>query len=211
MLRPAAYVVLVVVGLALTVLGFVQFTDTFEEARAYRATPVCAPAAKPGDDCVTLESGRVTKKSEEPSSDSTDYVLTVARETAPTDRYYVGKAFYRDVDTGTVVELKILKGKVFELSYHGHRSQPPNTPYLATAEFSGLIAVGLVMVAAGLVGDIEYMVGLALAYIAGITIATGTGSIFLITFQWPLIVTLSVAVVCWLIVAVITYTTFEEF
>jgi low affinity Fe/Cu permease len=55
------------------------------------------------------------------------------------------------------------------------------------------------------------MVGLALAYVAGITIATGTGSIFLITFQWPLIVTLSIAVVCWLMVAVITYTTFEEF
>ncbi|MFJ9843508.1 hypothetical protein ACIRYZ_24205 [Kitasatospora sp. NPDC101155] len=211
MLRPAAYVVLVVVGLALTVLGFIRFTDTFEEARAYRATPVCVPAAKPGHDCVTLESGRVTKKEEEPSSDSTDYVLTVARETAPTDRYYVGKAFYRDVDTGTVVELKILKGKVFELGYHGHRSQPPNTPYLAIAEFSGLIAVGLVMVAAGLVGDIEYMAGLALAYVAGITIATGTGSIFLITFQWLLMVTLSVAVVCWLMVAVITYTTFEEF
>ncbi|MFF2149020.1 hypothetical protein [Kitasatospora sp. NPDC058190] len=211
MLRPAAHVVLVVVGLALTVLGFVQFTDTFEEARAYRATPVCAPAAKPGDDCVTLESGRVTKKSEEPSSDSTDYVLTVARETAPTGRYYVGKAFYRDVDTGTVVDLKILKGKVFELSYHGHRARPPYAPYLAIAEFSGLIAVGLVMIVTGMVGDIEYLVGMALGYAAGITIATGIGSIFLITIQWPLIVTLGVAVVCWLIVAVITYTTFEEF
>ncbi|MGW3044829.1 hypothetical protein ACWC9T_33400 [Kitasatospora sp. NPDC001159] len=202
---------LVLVGLALTVLGFVRFADTFEEVRAYRATPVCTAAAKPGDDCVTLESGRVTKKEEEPNSDSTNYVLTVTRETAPTGRYYVGRAFYDDVDTGTVVDLKILRGKVFELNYQGHRSQPPSTPYLTIVEFSGLIAVGLVMLVSGLVADIEYMAGTALGYTAAVTILTVMGSTFLITFQWPLIVTLALAVAFWLIVAAITHTTFRDF
>ncbi|MET8630745.1 hypothetical protein ABZW30_44865 [Kitasatospora sp. NPDC004669] len=210
-LRSAAHVVLVVVGLALTVLGFVQFADTFEEIRAYRATPVCTAAAKPGDDCVTLESGRVTNKEEEPSSDSTNYALTVTRETAPTGRYYVGRAFYDDVDTGTVVDLKILRGKVFELSYQGHRSQPPNTPYLTIVEFSVLIAVGLVMLVSGAVADIEYMVGIAIGYAAVVAFLTVMGSAFLITFQWPLTVTLALAVVFWLIAAAVTRTTFREF
>ncbi|MFH8383848.1 hypothetical protein ACH4E7_23350 [Kitasatospora sp. NPDC018058] len=209
-LRSAAHVVVVVVGLSLTVLGFVRFADTFEEVRAYRTTPVCTAAAKPGDGCVTLESGRVAKKEEESSSDSTDYALTVTRETAPTGRYYVGRAFYDDVDTGTVVDLKILRGKVFELSYQGHRSQPPSTPYLTIVEFSALIAVGLVMLVSGLVADIEYMVGIAIGYAVVIAFLTDMGSTLLITFQWPLIVTLALAVVFWLIAAAITRTTFLE-
>ncbi|MFG3229043.1 hypothetical protein ACGF07_30255 [Kitasatospora sp. NPDC048194] len=199
------------VGLALTVLGFVRFTDTFEEIRAYRATPACTAAAAPGDDCATSESGRVTEKSEESDSDSTSYVLTVAREKAPSARYSVGEAFYDDVAPGTIVELKILRGRVFELSYHGHRSQPPNTPYLEIIEFSALIGVGLVMVVASLFGDFEFTVALSLMYSVGVWIATAVGSVFLITVQWPLIVTLAVGVACWLFAAYLTYMTYEMF
>ncbi|MER7849078.1 hypothetical protein ABTZ03_34635 [Kitasatospora sp. NPDC096077] len=210
LLRAAAPAVLLVVGLALTVLGFVRFTETYQQTRAYLATTVCAADAKPGADCVTLESGRVTKKQEEAGSDSTDYLLTVAREKAPSDRYGVGRAFYEDVDTGTYVELKILHGKVFELSYQGHSSRPPNTPYLAVVEFSVLIAFGMIMMVLALsVDDVEFMLPLALGYVLGTAIATGIGSLTLIALQWPLAVTLAIAVVLWLIVAAVSRATFE--
>ncbi|MBD0689605.1 hypothetical protein [Streptomyces sp. CBMA123] len=211
LLRAALPAALAVLGLALTILGFVRFTDTFEQTRAYRATPTCAADAKPGADCVTLESGRVTKKEEEAGSDSTDYMLTVSRETAPTGRYAVGKAFYEDVDAGTTVELRILHGKVFELSFQGHRSRPENTPYLTIFEFSGLIGVGMIMIIGGLFGDLEFMLFISLGYSAGATLLTAFGSLLLISLQWPLLVTLPIAVTCWLIAAAISHSAFKEF
>lgn len=212
LVRVALPAVLLVVGLALTVLGFVRFTEAFQQTRAYSATPVCTAGAAPGADCARLESGLVTGKTKEVGSDSTDYLLTVSREKAPTGRYTVGKAFYEDVDTGTSVELKILHGKVFELGYRGHRSQPPNTPYLSVAGFSALIAVGMITTVAGLAGrDLEFMLVVALIYTVGTAFATGIGSLLLIAFGWPLYVTLPVAVGCWLLVALISRNAFEDF
>ncbi|MFD5461790.1 hypothetical protein ACFWIQ_03050 [Kitasatospora sp. NPDC127059] len=211
LLRTVIPAVLVVLGLGLTILGFVRFIGTFEDTRAYRATPVCTADAKPGADCATLESGRVKKKEKEIGSDSTDYMLTVSRETAPTGRYSVGKAFYNDVTVGTDVDLKILHGKVFELSYHGHRYQPVSTPYLTIAGFSAMIGFGMIMMVAGGLADLEFMAALALAYAVGASIATVIGSMLLISLQWPLFVTLPISVLCWLIVAAITRSTFEQF
>ncbi|MFF2078470.1 hypothetical protein ACFVXG_27400 [Kitasatospora sp. NPDC058162] len=190
---------LVVLGLALTVLGFVRFTDTFEEVRDHYATPACTAAARPGDDCTRQESGRVTRKREPAAdSDSTSYLLTVARETAPTEEYDVGKPFFDDVNPGDTVDLKVLHGKVFELDFHGHRSQTETAPWASCALIGGLIAGGLVLLLTDprrrQALDELFMAVVMAVVVVGLTLLAAMS---LVSFQWPLVITLVVAAVCW--------------
>ncbi|MFD8702838.1 hypothetical protein ACFV1W_09510 [Kitasatospora sp. NPDC059648] len=208
-----ARITIIGLGLALTVFGFVRFVDVFEEIHTYRAAPTCAtPAAKPGELCAALESGRVTKRWTEADDGSTAYKLAVARETAPTDAYDVGEAFYDDVEPGTTVELKVLRGKVIEVSYHGHRAKPLHMPWLKWIESSALIGAGLALVLTGMyLEEIDVLASMLLASGAAAAVATAVGSAVLITIQWPLIVTLVIGVAFWLLAAYVCVRTLEDF
>ncbi|MFF4821169.1 hypothetical protein ACFY2K_42070 [Kitasatospora sp. NPDC001309] len=198
-LRPVARIVLALVGLALVVAGFVRFTADFEDVRRYHHTPLCTAPAQPSDDCATRESGRVTGKHLDPGSDSDPYTLTVARETAPAAEYGVGKAFYDDVTAGTTVDVTVLHGEVIEIGYHGHRSQTETYPWADAAVLSLLIAAGtaLVLTQGWPLDDGVVPFVLAVTVVANV-LATLLGSIALLTLQWPLVVTLIVAALCWI-------------
>ncbi|MDH6711447.1 hypothetical protein P3T27_008205 [Kitasatospora sp. MAA19] len=196
---------LVLAGLSMVGLGFSWFVDTYHEGRAYRTAPTCGtPAVRPGADCVQQESGRVTRREVQQDSDSTTYVLTVAREMAPTDTYDVGRAFYRDVETGTIVDLKVWRGLVVELGYHGHRAGNPHTPWLTLLKLGLLIGAGTAVIAYGAFGpDLDSRlvpVGMA-ALVAG---ATLVGAAILLSMPWPLAVVLTIAILAWLLAAAIT-------
>ncbi|MFI9366590.1 hypothetical protein ACIG5E_36905 [Kitasatospora sp. NPDC053057] len=208
-----AHITILLAGLAVTVFGFVRFVDVFEEIHTYRAVPTCAtPAAKPGALCAARESGRVTKRWTEADDGSTTYKLAVARETAPTDDYSVGEAFYDDVGPGTIVDLKVLRGKVLEVSYHGHRAKPMNLPWLKWIEFSALIGAGVALVLTAMyLDEVDVMASMLLASGVVAAVATAIGSAVLITIQWPLIVTLVIGIALWLLAAYAGLRTLEEF
>ncbi|MGW2376712.1 hypothetical protein [Kitasatospora sp. NPDC001683] len=208
-----AHIPILLAGLALTVFGFVRFVDVFEEVRTYRTVPTCGtPAAKPDALCATRESGRVTKRWTEPDDGSTTYKLAIARETAPTDDFSVGEAFYDDVDPGTTVDLKVLRGEVIEVSYHGHRAKPLHMPWLKWIEFSALIGAGVALVLTAMyLDEADLMASMLLASGAAAAFATAIGSAILIPIQWPLVVTLVIGAVCWLLTAYVGHRTLEEF
>ncbi|MFJ9777024.1 hypothetical protein ACIRVF_38315 [Kitasatospora sp. NPDC101157] len=211
-LLALARVPVLLAGLAVTVLGFVRFVDVFQEIHLYRTVPTCAtPAARPGALCATVESGRVTEQWKEPGDGSTTYKLTVARETAPVRSYMVGQAFYEDVSPGTVVELKILRGKVLEVSYHGHRARALNFPWLKWIEFSVVIGAGVALVlAGGYLDELVQLVGMLAVTAAVTAVATAIGAAVLITVQWPLVISLAIGAALWLLAVYTGHRTIEE-
>lgn len=199
-------VLLVAAGLAVTVLGFVRFVDTYHGTAEYRATPFCAtPAAKPGADCRARESGRVTRKWVARDGDSTTHNLAVARETAPTETYGVGEAFYDDVDTDTTVELTILRGRVIELGYHGHRAQYSNIPVMDIATFGALLAVGMIVAICGAVRwrDDAGKITIGLAVLVWFMASLGGG--ILVAAQWSIVLSLVLGIISWLVTALIAW------
>ncbi|MBO1420427.1 hypothetical protein [Streptomyces sp. FH025] len=198
-------VLIVAAGLAVTVLGFARFTDAYDEVGEYRATPLCAtPAAKPGADCVTRESGRVTRKSVDRSSDDTTYNLTVARETAPAQTFEVGYAFYDDVDIDTTVDLKVLRGRVVNLSYHGHLAKNPNIPWADILTFSALLAAGMAVAICGIVSWKEPAWAVALGLAVPVWIPTVIFGGILTDVQWGFTLSLVLGIICWLVAALIS-------
>ncbi|MFD0345338.1 hypothetical protein ACFQ0M_03115 [Kitasatospora aburaviensis] len=82
--RVLTQALVLLAGLAATVLGFTWFVDAYDAVGAYRHAPVCGTAAAtPGTDCLLHETGKVTARAVHNSDDGTSYELTVARETAP--------------------------------------------------------------------------------------------------------------------------------
>ncbi|MFJ9461669.1 hypothetical protein ACIRST_42190 [Kitasatospora sp. NPDC101447] len=204
-------VLLVAIGLSAVGLGFFRFVDAFEASGAYRSAPACG-SAEAGDvvECVRTESGQVTKKSSSSSDDSVTYLLTISRETAPSGEYDVGGAFYRDVEVGTTVDLKIWKDDVVWVSYHGHQAEQRNMPWWSVFEVALLIGAGTTLLAYRVASADLRAWGWPLLVAVPTAVATGTGCVLLIAYQWPFAVTLTLAIVSWLIAVVIAATAVSE-
>ncbi|MFE7532511.1 hypothetical protein ACFU7Y_43485 [Kitasatospora sp. NPDC057542] len=195
-------VLFLLAGLAITVLGFNWFVDGYHAVGAYEHAPVCGTAAAtPGADCVLRETGKVTARDVLTDSDGgTTYKLTVAHETGPAHTYEVGEAFYDDANVGVDVDLAVFRGRVSEVSYDGHRSRTPNTPWLTSLKVALLVGLGAALTAHGLT---RWRSGAELgpaAIGAAIVLFSHIGSLVLMTAQWPLAVTLGIAVLGWPVV-----------
>ncbi|MEV0537984.1 hypothetical protein [Kitasatospora sp. NPDC050463] len=192
---------LLLAGLATTVLGFGWFVDANDAAGAYRTAPVCGTAAHtPGTDCVRRETGKVTARDAANNGDSTTYTLTVARETAPKHSYTVNSAFYYDAKTGTDVDLTVFRGRVAEIAYQGHRAQNSGTPWLSSLEVALLLGLGFALTAAGLTWS-RLGVQAAPFYFAiavFVVILAFLGCLVLVSSQLPLAATLAIPVLGWL-------------
>ncbi|MFD0275605.1 hypothetical protein ACFVHB_17110 [Kitasatospora sp. NPDC127111] len=188
-------------GLATTVLCFGWFVDANEVAGAYRTAPVCGTAAHtPGTDCVLRETGKVTARDAVNNGDSTDYTLTVARETAPKHSYPINAELYSVAKVGADVDLTVFRGRVAEVSYDGHRVQNPGTPWLASVEVALLAGLGTALTAHGLtwsrLGGRPASFFLAMGFFTALMALLGC--LFFVTSPFPLAVTLAVPVLGWL-------------
>ncbi|MFD4887121.1 hypothetical protein [Kitasatospora sp. NPDC058402] len=199
-LRVVAQALLLLLGLSAVGLGFARFVAAYHEGWAYRGAPVCgAPAIGPGVDCTLRESGRVTKRAAERDGDSTSYTLTVAREKAPTGAYDVGEAFYDDVRTGAVVNLTVWRGQVVEVDYQGHRARNPHTLWLAVLKLALLVGAGTALIAGGLLGPNVRSWWIPAGMSVPMAVTTLVGAAMLLLMDWPLPVTVTLAVLAWLL------------
>ncbi|WP_459648000.1 hypothetical protein [Kitasatospora sp. Ki12] len=203
--RVAGRVLLVAVGLCAVGFGFFRFTDAFEAAGAHRGAPVCGTAeAGAGAECLHQESGRVTKKYED-GGDSTSYMLTVARETAPSGDYSVSKPFYEDVEVGSVVDLRVYRGAVVRLAYRGHQAEHLHILWMAMLEAALVIGIGTSAVAHGLAAPPARKWWVAVSMSVPTAVTAIGGSAVLVSLQWPLAVTLALAVLGWLVAVTVSW------
>ncbi|MGV9271188.1 hypothetical protein ACWDRR_41870 [Kitasatospora sp. NPDC003701] len=187
-------------GMATTVLCFTWFVDGYHAVGAYHHAPACGTAAAtPGTDCVLHETGKVTARRVDNSDESTTYLLTVVRETAPKHTYTVGKAFYNDTGVGAAVDLTVFRGHVSELSYHGHRAQNPHTPWLTALKVALLAGLGSALTAHGLTWWRSGMQAGPSLLAVFISFLSFFGGLILMSTQWPLAVTLGIPVLGWLL------------
>ncbi|MFJ9453793.1 hypothetical protein ACIRST_01830 [Kitasatospora sp. NPDC101447] len=198
--RGLARALLVAAGLATVLLAFSWFVDAYRSVDAYRAAPDCGTAAAaPGAPCVRHETGKVTARKVDNSSDSTTYDLTVARETAPGRTFSVGEAFYREAKIGTDVDVKVWNGRPVEVSWHGHRASTPDIPWLSTLKVALLVSAGTALTAYGLAWPRDSYRGTPVVAAVSIFIPTYIGALILCLAQWPLIVTLVIPGLAWLL------------
>ncbi|MFC5664851.1 hypothetical protein ACFP3U_17915 [Kitasatospora misakiensis] len=203
--RVVTQALFLLTGLATTVLGFTWFVDGYHAVGAHRHAPACGTAAAtPGTDCVLHESGKVTARKVNRNEDSTTYSLTVTREKAPKHTYDVGKAFYNDAKVGTDVDLAIFRGRVVELSYHGHRAENPITPWLTSFKVALLAGLGTLLTAHGLTwwrsgaNSVPVVAGGFTAFVSFF------GALVLMSTQWALALTLGLSVLGWLLLTAAT-------
>ncbi|MFD9064707.1 hypothetical protein ACFVZ3_24660 [Kitasatospora purpeofusca] len=182
---------LVLAGLAVTVVGFRLFLDAHDEMHGYRTAPVCDTAAAPGADCDRYEGGRVTAR-----KNDGEYRLTVARETAPADTYFVDEDFYDDVQIGTNVQVTVFHARAVAISYRGHHGDNPRDPHLPALEVAALITVGSALTVNGLARSRESGAGLLSG--PGIGLLAFIGSSLLLQMPLPLAVTLGVPLLAWI-------------
>ncbi|MER7580685.1 hypothetical protein [Kitasatospora sp. NPDC097691] len=198
--RGLARSLLLLAGLATVALAFSWFVDAYRSVEAYRAAPDCGTAAAaPGAPCVRHETGRVTARKVDNSGDSTSYDLTVTRETAPGKVFSVGEAFYKDAKVGTDVDLKIWNGRPVEVSWHGHRASTPDVPWLSCLKVALLVGFGSALTACGLAWPREDSVSVPAFAAVLIFFATLLGSVILCLAQWPLVITLVIPALAWLL------------
>ncbi|MFF8774268.1 hypothetical protein [Kitasatospora sp. NPDC015120] len=187
-------------GLAVTVLGFSRFVDAHDTAVAYRSAPVCGSAAHtPGTDCVRHETGRVTARDTRTGEDTT-YLVKVARETAPEQRYEVDWDFYSATEVGMDVDLTVFRGRVAEVSFQGHRATNPGTPWLSALTVALLAGSGAALTITGLTWSRTGGRPTAFAAVmGGLTSALALpGCLVLMTAQRPLPALLAVPAIGWL-------------
>ncbi|MFJ8622022.1 hypothetical protein ACIRD3_04175 [Kitasatospora sp. NPDC093550] len=202
--RALTPLLVLLAGLATTVLGFSWYVDAYHRVGAHRVAPACGtPAATPGTDCVWHETGRVTARKTAGGSDSTDYHLTVARETAPEDTYQVDPDLYYETKVGADLDLTVFRNRVAELSYRGHSSDNPITPWLTSVEVALLVGLGSALTTSGLVWPRVGPRVSPLALGSIVTFLSAMGCLFLIGMQWPLAITLGVPVVGWLVLTAV--------
>ncbi|MFE6055918.1 hypothetical protein ACFQ6N_34675 [Kitasatospora sp. NPDC056446] len=198
--RVLAQGLLLLAGLATVALGFTWFVDTYDEAGRYRTAPACGTAAAvAGTDCVLGETGRVAARKRDDSGDSTSYELTVARETAPRETFDVGEAFYDDTEIGTNVDLKVWRGRVAEVSYHGHRAQNPDTPWLTSVEVAFLIGLGSVLTVYGLTWPRDNARSVPVFAALWVVAFSFAGCVILVQIQLPFALTLGIPVLGWVL------------
>ncbi|WP_395298117.1 hypothetical protein ACF9IK_35210 [Kitasatospora hibisci] len=200
--RGLTQALLLLAGLAGTVLGFTWFVGGYDAVGAYRRAPVCGtPAATPGTDCLLHETGKVTARFIRRGDDDS-YELTVARETAPEHGYSVGRAFYDDAQVGADLDLSVFRGRVSELSYQGHRAQNPITPWLTAFQVALLAGLGSALTAQGLAWWRSGLQALPFGAAVFVVFCSFFAGLFLMSAQWPSAVTLGVPVLSWLVVTV---------
>ncbi|MEV7775052.1 hypothetical protein [Kitasatospora sp. NPDC086791] len=195
--------VLVLAGLAVTALGFTWFVDAHHRTVAHHGAPACGTAAAtPGTDCVRHETGKVTAR-RDLGEDS--YELRISRESASTDRYTVGRAFFDDVEVGTDVDLTVFRGRVAAVSYHGHRAENLIMPWLTSLEVALLVAAGSALIARGVARPRRKVLRTVLHCAFWVALLACFGALLILSFQAPLALALGLPLLGWLLAtAVIT-------
>lgn len=86
-----------------------------------------------------------------------------------------------------------------ELSYHGHRAQNPNTPWLTSLKVALLAGLGSALTAHGLTWWRSGAQAGPILIAAFLTFLSFFGSLILMSTQWPLAVTLGIPALGWLV------------
>ncbi|MEU9044740.1 MULTISPECIES: hypothetical protein [unclassified Kitasatospora] len=203
--RTLARGLLLLAGLATVFVAFSWFVGGYRSVDAYLAAPDCGTAAAaPGAACVRHETGKVTAGKVDNSGDSTSYELTVARETARSHTFDVGEAFYDEVAIGTDVDLKIWNGRAVEVSWHGHRASVPDIPWLTCLKVALLVGAGTALTLYGLAWPSASAQAVPPATALGMAFVSLLGSFTLCLAQWPLVVTLALPILAWLLFTAVT-------
>ncbi|MEU6238578.1 hypothetical protein [Kitasatospora sp. NPDC047058] len=200
---------LLLAGLAVTVLGFGRFVDANEEAVAYHSAAVCdTAAATPGTDCVRHETGKVTDK----NSGDSYYNLTVARETAPKHTFEVPWTLYTDTEVGSEVDLAVFHGRVAEISHHGSHSQTAGTSWSASLEVALLVGLGSTLTVQGLTWSRSGSRGARIVLTnLTVTLTAFFGCLVLMSSTTSLGLTLAIPVFGWLLMtAVVTTASWDQ-
>ncbi|WP_380284046.1 hypothetical protein [Kitasatospora purpeofusca] len=204
--RSLAQVLLVLAGLATTVIGFLWFADADIRVYAYRNAPACgATAHGPGTECVRHETGVVTAKSVHPGAGpgaakpAGGHTVTVAREAAPARGYEVTEAFYDRVRIGADIDLTIFRGRVAALAYQGHRVDNQDVSYLVSFGVPFLIALGSALTTHGLTWP---RLGPELPRFAAVGVIALTlaliSSLVFVALPMPPALILAIAILLWL-------------
>ncbi|MFB8238088.1 hypothetical protein ACFC58_16210 [Kitasatospora purpeofusca] len=199
--RALAHGLLLLAGLAVTVLGFGRFVDANDEAGAYRTAPACGTAAHaPGTDCVRHETGKVTGRQADVLGDGTVFRLTVAREAGSGHRYTVDSDLYRATAVGADVDLTLYRGKVAEVSHHGARTPTSGTAWTVSLVVALLVGLGAALTVLGLTWTRRVAEVASFAFaMGGLTaVLAFVGSLGLVPSQLPLAATLALPVLGWL-------------
>ncbi|GAA3390473.1 hypothetical protein [Cryptosporangium minutisporangium] len=115
---PLGRAVLAALGVALVALGMYSAADLYDTTAAYRRATNCAAG---GEECLPVERGRVLAADvrrhegfgDDP--DSTSYTVDVRRVDNTVETHTVGKSFYRAVEVGSEVELRVWQGQIIRL------------------------------------------------------------------------------------------------
>ncbi|MFE7564323.1 hypothetical protein [Kitasatospora sp. NPDC057500] len=191
---------LLLAGLATAVLGFIRFVDANDVAVAYRSAPVCGAAGHTaGTDCVRRETGKVTDRYTV-EGDGTTYLVKVAREASPEQRYEVDRDFYSATKVGVDVDLTVYRGRVAEVSYQGHRTTNAGTPWLSSLGVALLAGLGAALAITGLTWSrVGARAASFAASMGGFTGAMAMiGCLVLMTAQLSPVALLAVPVLGWL-------------
>ncbi|MFB7471597.1 hypothetical protein [Kitasatospora sp. NPDC056184] len=210
-MRGLALGLLVAAGLAAVAVGFRWFFAVYDDLGAYRTAPVCGTAAPtPREDCVRGGTGRVEARRVRYSEDERHYELTVSREGAPTREHEVGEAFYKDAGVGSEVELRVWRGRVAEISYHGHRARTLSPPLLTALALSLLVGFGSALLVQRLIEQ-PLSVPTSIALNGGwVTFFVFMGACILLEQQWSFALTLGLTVPGWLAAAASTALIFPD-
>ncbi|MFI6151091.1 hypothetical protein ACIBCA_00135 [Kitasatospora sp. NPDC051170] len=187
-------------GLAVVALSFLRYDALYEDDRAVLTAPRCGtPAAAQHADCVRVESAAVTGKDAKDGDGSTRYEVTVRRETAGEKTFETSESFHGAVHTGDAVELRIWKGRVAELAFRDQSTRPENVPLLGMIWVGLLAAGGTALLVAG-VARPPYEWGVPVAVAVLYSPAVWFFGIRLLSSRLPVVVTLGVPALAWLVV-----------
>ncbi len=205
--RSLVPVLLVLAGLASTVIGFVWFAGADIRVYAYRNAPTCSAAAqRPGANCVRHETGRVTAKNVHPGAGpgaadpAAGHTVTVARAAGPARGYEVPEAFYDNVRVGTDVDLTIFRGRVAALTHQGRRTDNPDVSYLVSFGVPLLVGLGSAVTTHGLTRSRPGPGAARFGTVAGVALVLAfISSLCFVSLPMPPALLVAVSVLLWLI------------
>ncbi|MFJ8431285.1 hypothetical protein ACIQ9P_08290 [Kitasatospora sp. NPDC094019] len=206
--RSPIPVLLVLAGLAATVVGFVWFAGADIRVYAYRDAPACGAAEqRPDANCVRHETGTVTAKNVHSgagpgaANPSAGHTVTVGRAAAAARGYEVPEAFYDRVRVGADIDLTVFRGRVAALTYQGHRADNQDVSYLVSFGVPLLLGLGSAVTTHGLTWSRPGPRAARFGTVAGTALVLAfIGSLCFVSLPMPPALLVAVPVLLWLAV-----------
>jgi len=142
--------VLAVLGVALVALGSYSAADLYDTTAAYRRATDC-PAG--GEECLPVERGRILardvhrQEGSDDLPDSTSYTVDVRRVDGTVETHGVDESFYRAVEAGSEVELRVWRGQIIRVRAGDEVESfvPKVMDFLAARWYAAWLGLGLAL------------------------------------------------------------------